>query len=114
MPYIYLASPYTHQDPAVQRQRYHDVTLVVAKLVGSGYIVYSPIAHFHPISELHSLPGDYTFWSKINTAMLRGAQALHVLMLDGWKHSRGVKEEIQLATRLELPIRYYTQEEVPA
>lgn len=113
MPYIYLASPYTHPDPSVQRQRYHDVTLAVAQLVDAGHIVYSPIAHFHPIAELHSLPGDYTFWSRINTAMLRGAQALHVLQLDGWKHSKGVQAEIDLALRLELPIRYYNKENIP-
>ena len=50
---IYLASPYTHDDPNVERERYESVCTVCAKFARLGKHVYSPIAHWHPIALAH-------------------------------------------------------------
>ena len=112
MSFIYLASPYTHPDEARQRARYREVVRACAALVTLGKTVYSPIAHFHPIAELHDLPRDFAFWQRINRDMLSRADALYVLRLPGWKNSKGVKAEIALAEELLLPIIHVEPEDL--
>ena len=48
---IYLASPYSHPDAVVREQRFRDVCLAAARLIRAGQIVFSPIAHSHPIAS---------------------------------------------------------------
>ena len=91
---IYLASPYSHPDPAVMQRRFEDVRAVTAALLRRGEIVYSPIVHGHAIATAHELPTDHDFWLRHCFAMLERADNLHVLMLDGWKESKGVQAEI--------------------
>lgn len=55
---IYLASPYSHADPAVQRHRYKEAQRATAEMMIEGRVVFSPIAHSHPIAERFDLP-DY-------------------------------------------------------
>ena len=47
---IYIASPYTHADPAVRQRRFEDVYHYVAERMLQGAVVYSPIAHSNPIT----------------------------------------------------------------
>ena len=70
-----------------------------------GRIVYSPIVHSHPLALL-GLPSDWPFWAEHNRAMLERSDVLAVLTLPGWKESRGVAAEIEIATTLRLPLRY--------
>ena len=66
---IYLASPYSHPDPAVRKQRFEDVCRCAAKLILQGQVVFCPIAHSHPIELLmedarFSEDIGWDFWSK--------------------------------------------------
>jgi hypothetical protein len=47
-----------HTDPAVRRQRFKDVCAYVAQRMLHGAVVYSPIAHSHPIVERFNPAGD--------------------------------------------------------
>jgi hypothetical protein len=49
---------------------------------------------------------DHEFWMKQDIPMLARAERLMVLMIDGWKQSRGVAEEIYFAINRRLPIEY--------
>ena len=103
---IYLASPYSHPLPEVREARFRTVCRVAARLMSEGAIVFSPIAHSHPIAMAGQLPTDWTFWDRYDRAMLEASAELWVLQLDGWRTSTGVVAEIDIATHLGLPIQY--------
>lgn len=101
---IYLASPYSHADPAVMEERFDAACRAAGSLIASGLVVYSPIAHTHPIAVRVDLPRAWDFWQKFDTTIIGRCSALVVLMLPGWNESRGVAAEIAIAVSLGLPI----------
>lgn len=109
---IYLASPYSHFDPARRQSRYEQIMAVTAKFLAEGHHVYSPIVHCHPLSLAHILPGDFAFWQSYNIHMLGRAQELWVVQLEGWQESKGVEEEIIHALRAAKPVLYFDFEGV--
>lgn len=108
---IYLASPYSHVDPAVRERRFAIASRVAAELIRAGHQVFSPVTHSHPIAA-HGLPGDWAFWEPFDCRLLQASDELMVLTLDGWQESRGVQAEIDLAIELGMPIRYVKPEYV--
>lgn len=108
MTFAYLASPYTHPDPHVMHLRYHAACKAAAALMAQGKVVFSPIAHSHPICD--HLPDDkrtdFDFWMAQDLPVLRAADELVVLKLPGWGMSRGVHREIQEATDMGKPVTY--------
>lgn len=103
---IYLASPYTSTKLDIEELRFMDACLAVAKLINEGYIVFSPIIHFHPVAKIGSLNGDFETWKRINYRFLSLCDELWVLTLEGWKESKGIELEIKWAKHLQLPIVY--------
>lgn len=108
MSLIYLASPYTHDDPVVVHDRFVMACKKAAKLFAAGEYVFCPIAHAHPIKMVGELDGQWSFWQPYDEYMLSLCDDLYVLMLDGWKESRGVQAEIKYAERFGIPISYVT------
>lgn len=111
--YIYLASPYSHPNPAVREMRYVEVCKAAAKLMKAGRIVFSPIAHSHPIEVIgigETESGE--FWKKQDIPLLRHASELYVLCLDGWKDSAGLKWEMEIAESLHIPTLLFTQDQL--
>ena len=102
---VYLASPYSHPDPRVRQARFQAACRAAAALLSAGEIVFSPIAHSHPIAA-HGLPTDWEFWECADGELLRRCDELLVLMLPGWQESRGVQAEIAMARELGMPVRY--------
>jgi hypothetical protein len=102
---IYLASPYSHPDPAVREQRFRDACRAAVTLMRKGRFIFSPIAHSHSLAEF-GLPGDWDFWERIDREHLWRCDRLVVLMLDGWRESVGVQAEIEIAEKLGLPVEY--------
>ncbi len=108
---IYLASPYSHPEPAVRQWRYEAACQATAELLRRGHVVVSPIVHSHALVRF-GLPGDWEFWQRCDAALLCRCQRLFVLTLEGWRESRGVQAEIDLAIDLDLPIDYLAPEMV--
>ena len=106
---IYLASPYSHPDSAIREERFRAACQAAAQLMRAGNIVYSPIAHSHPIA-LHGLPTDWRFWERHDREHLIRCEELVVLMFDGWRESEGVHAEIRIAAELGKPVRYLEPE----
>ena len=104
-PVIYLASPYSHPDPAVRELRYEIAGEVATRLLHSGHLVYSPIVHSHPL-VLHGLSTGWEYWRDLDMAMLSRCQELLVLTISGWAESEGVQAEILAAKEMGMPIRY--------
>ena len=106
--YSYLASPYSHPDPKVKEERFIVVCKAAAELMQRGKRVFSPIAHSHAI-EIYGMNGevhDGTFWLQQDGPLLYHASEMIVLMLHGWKESKGVQEEIRICQLINKPITY--------
>jgi nucleoside 2-deoxyribosyltransferase len=102
---IYLASPYSHADPAVREARYQAACRATAVLLKAVFVVFSPIVHSHPLVEFE-LPTGWDFWERIDRAYLARCDEVVVLMLDGWRESTGVRPEIAVARELSRPVRF--------
>jgi nucleoside 2-deoxyribosyltransferase len=109
---IYLASPYSHPDPAVREQRFRAACRAAVALLRAVQVVFSPITHSHPLAQ-HGLPGNWQFWERYDRAFLERCDEVVVLMLDGWGESVGVQAEIRIAWELGKPVRYLAPELAP-
>ena len=103
---IYLASPYSHPDPAVMEERFRAVCRVSAKLMLGGTLLFSPIAHTHPIAVAGELPRGWDFWHAYDKWFINNCDAVWVLMLDGWENSKGVSAEIAIAREIGKEVIY--------
>lgn len=101
MKLIYIASPYTKGDVAINVRRQIDVGDLILK---KGYIPYIPnLSHFwHFIS-----PKTYEMWMVIDSEILRRCDA--VLRISG--KSKGADREVKLAKSLGIPV-YHSLEEL--
>lgn len=113
---VYLATPYTayYEDGKVNQElmnkRYRDVTKCASVLMLWKYIVFSPITHNHNIVLLNDLPRTYEFWLSYDKQFIYWCDELFVLMVDGWKESKGVNWEINYAKEINKPVRYIEKE----
>lgn len=101
--YIYLASPYSHQDPRVLHERFLQAESTVAYYLKKGVTLYSPIVAHHALAERHKMPTDVDFWFPHNIAMLAKADFLYILMIPGWRESKGVTLEREFALDNRIP-----------
>lgn len=106
MSFTYLAGPYHHTDATVRHQRLIAHCRAAAYLMKKGEVVFSPIAHSHPIDEVMYGASNHAFWMRQDLPMLALANKLVVLTLDGWKGSRGTTQEIARAEKLKKVIEY--------
>jgi hypothetical protein len=108
---IFLASPYSHPDPAVREQRYVAACKAAAMLLRQGVdIVFSPIAHNHGIAIHGGLGLDADAWWEQSEAMLRVCDDVVVLMIPGWGESVGVQQEIRESRRFVCRVKYMDPE----
>jgi hypothetical protein len=103
---IYLATPYSHPDPAVMQARFERACDIAGGLMISGEIVFSPIAHTHPIAVRCELPRGWDFWRNYDYAMLSRATKIVVVQMDGWRESKGIAGEVAIAAELGIPVEY--------
>jgi hypothetical protein len=95
---IYLASPYSHDDPQVRLERYREACRAAAWLMDHrSDVVFSPIAMTHGMAEFRSLATSWEHWRTNYLGFLRKCDALFVLAIDGWETSPDVQEEIRMA-----------------
>jgi NADH:ubiquinone oxidoreductase subunit B-like Fe-S oxidoreductase len=109
MSYAYLASPYSSPDPNVREARYQKAKAAVRYLLHNKVWVYSPIVHCHVVGiEMASegMPFDFETWKEYDFAMMRSANKLIVLRIEGTDQSRGVAAEKAEAFRLGIPVEY--------
>ena len=104
-PLIYLASPYTHDDPEVRYWRFKEAERYTAKAIRRGEIIFSPIVYAHTMAANYNLPFTADYWSDFNYRMILHCEEVVVLQLQGWRESSGVKAEITLARDLKRMVR---------
>lgn len=103
---IYLATPYTHKDKDVVERRYNQTANKCAELISEGNVVISPIFYGHNLLKYREMPSDWEFWKNFCESFLYKSDELWVYMIDGWEQSTGIKGEIELAQKINIPIRY--------
>jgi hypothetical protein len=102
----YLASPYSHPDPKVREERYNKVNAFAVRLMTELRVtVIEPIVSGHPKEGL-GLPTDFAFWEKTDKLYIDHCDGIIVLMLDGWRESKGVTAEIKYAEQTGKPVIY--------
>lgn len=100
---IYIACPFRHEDPNVQRKRCAAAHAVAAELSAKGMHVFSPLTHNEILMEMHpEIPGEH--WMEFDLTILAICQKLVVLKLDGWDRSNGVRREIAFAKERGIPV----------
>lgn len=109
----YVASPYTHADPAVREERYRVAVAFVAWAASERMLVYSPIVHWHVAAQTRALPTDADFWAWMNVGDQEVADGLIVLALPGWRDSAGVAEELVYAARWSQEVRFFRPANAP-
>jgi len=103
---MYLAQPYSASDPAVRRWRFEAGCKAAAALIRAGLNTYAPIAHSHVIAS-HGLDEmDHAFWMHVDRPYVQWCGVIAVLMLPGWRESKGVAAEIRIACAIGKPVIY--------
>ena len=103
---IYLACPFRHPDPMVQKKRCAAARYTTAHLSLKGHHVFSPLTHNEPLIEVihDAVPGEH--WMLFDLAILAGCKKLYILTMEGWESSKGVAREIAFAMSNGLPIQH--------
>ena len=94
---IYLASPYSHESLLVRTKRYMAACQAAAELMAAGQVVFSPIAHTHGIALCGDLPMGWDYWERVDREFLAACSSVTVLCIDGWRESKGVAAEVDVA-----------------
>ena len=113
---IYLASPYSDPDhnPNVEEGRFQAACRKAAEIMEAGYVVFSPIAHGHPIAKHGGLPKDIDYWKKTDTSFIEWADEVWFLMIPGWTESKGIALESEIAIKLGKPMKHIMINEMPS
>lgn len=93
---IYLACPYRHEDPLIQKKRCAAASFVAKELLSKGQKVFSPLTHNDLFARLHPEISS-EMWMQFDLKILGFCNKLLVLKLPGWEMSKGVKREIVFA-----------------
>lgn len=108
--FFYLASPYSHPDKDVQEIRAFEANRLSGLFMEKGIYVVSTIWCCHKCSVDRSLPGDHVWWMGYDRSFIEPAAGVLVLCMPGWKESKGVKYEIELAKEFGKPVYYVNTE----
>ncbi len=105
---IYLAGPYTSDNPAIVKERVRIYARVVAHFMktAENLCLFSPILHCDLIATEEDLPHNFTFWAERDFFMIKKSSAMWVLTIPGWKESYGVSQEIEYARDINQDIMY--------
>lgn len=102
---LYLATSYSHPDPARRAARANLASECAAWLMRKGWSVASPLSMGHAIWTAYpNLETDFAAWREPCLRMLEMSDALVVLLLDGIRESAGVAAEIDHARKLGIPL----------
>lgn len=102
----YLATPYSLYR-AGREAAFEDACMVAGCLLAHGVVVFSPIAHAHPVAARAGI-GDrgWPFWKRVDLPLMHAAHGCLVVEMDGWRESVGVTEEIAMFEAMGKPVRH--------
>lgn len=110
---IYLAAPYTHEDPEIMKRRALDALEIGAQVLVKfpDELIFIATAYgqmLHDAAGLYqvTLPHTEKEWRMINNPLIANCDRFMIAMIEGWDQSVGVEKETQLARRFGKPISY--------
>jgi len=104
---IYLASPYSSPLKSVRNDRFRIACKAAAEIIAAGHICFSPISHSHKIADYLENHNDSDYWVSQDESFLEHwAQEMWILMIPGWKTSKGIKREILFCKKKKIPVKY--------
>jgi len=113
---IYLACPYSHDDPKTMQFRFIWANRAAYYLMRQGYVVFSPLSHSVPIEKEVAAQGQkntWSFWKMQDFPMIRVCDEFWIFMLDGWEESEGIQDELEsVALPRRMPVKYLSFTEV--
>lgn len=109
---VYLAGPYTHDDPQIREHRYHMLLKAEAYLLKQGLAIISPINMCHELGKIYGFNYGYEYWKQRDRTLISKCDRMIVLMEPGYKESVGVQDEIYWAGELNIPVEYMAVEKL--
>jgi hypothetical protein len=91
---IYLASPYSHENPGIMAGRFEVTRQFVAYALKRDVPLFSPIVYCHQFVQ-YEMGTSANDWHFFNRHMMMACDAIWVLKLEGWQTSRGVRQEVE-------------------
>lgn len=101
---IYLGSPYSSPDIAIQRERYQIALYAASVLAKAGVPCYCPIVSWHEVSVRFDLPGNFGFWLEQDKAMMDVCTAGWFIDIPGFAQSKGIMYEMQYLRSIKKPV----------
>lgn len=102
----YLAGPYTHENSALVAHRRLDHLHAEYWLIAQKLDVIAPINSSGSLEGIWNLPIQYEFWQSRDRKSIRYCDGVIVILMPGWKESKGVTDELQYAKQKGKPIYY--------
>lgn len=101
---IYVSAPYSAPTQAVRQANVNYAMAVAKKLAEAGhYPVVPHLSHYlHEYWRKRDLDMPHEFWMNIDLALLAACDA--IIMLPGWRESRGCCEEYDVAEARKMQI----------
>src|SRR5690554_3002649 len=106
---IYVASPYSSDDPVIREKRYELVAQFTKNMLEAGFVAFSPIVYGHQLAQRFGMKTDYQTWLNLNVGILRKCEAMYLLKLTGWEESKGVALELKMCEILHIPVVSYDE-----
>jgi Domain of unknown function (DUF1937) len=100
--FLYLATPYSGWPSGVDHACFVAADLA-GRLVKHGLRVYCPIVHSHVIAKTAQIDPRSPVWLEMDKAFVDAAQAMLIGDLDGWRMSKGIKQELDWFVEAEKP-----------
>lgn len=108
---IYLAGPYYHNDPTIIQARMEIMYEILAYFMKREIYCSSPML-MHAVVKRHNLPNNFEYWDKYSYNLLKGAEGMFVMTLEGWETSRGVRKEIEFCIKNKIPVFFLDIEKI--
>lgn len=100
---IYVASPFWHDNESVRDKRREKAIEYGKKLFLANKPNYTPLIYSYLFKDNNAKEG---YWINHGLKMIDACTEVHVLCLEGWESSNGIKGELKRAGELGLPIKY--------
>ena len=107
LPMFYLAGPYWHEDAKIRSIRaanHREIAANMLKTPDWNGTVYSPITYGHHLVEAEDVTSEGPFWMKQSMPMLIRSDVLLIIPMPGYKESRGLFTEIEIALCMNKPL----------
>lgn len=108
---IFIAVPYSGTDEE-KKIRMSKLLNYAIDIFISGNAYVSPLILGLALAEHGNLKTDTETWKTFSEVLLKGCDEIHVLMLDGYEKSSGIKYELTEADKLGIKIIYISKDDI--